>query len=232
MRLFAFLLNLAALMICLFLLRNFRTQAMQPSFLFRSLFFVSAFLVASGILFLVLGWVERRKLEAESRAFLDECTGALTNQAFEKILAEEIRRAGRYHYPVTLCHLDLDDFASFSQNFGSEKGEALLRQFSELLRSTVRFSDTVGRAPKDGFFVLLPHTDLIRAQKFLNRALNESQDKLDAGFSAGLTVYQAGEKQTDLLARLETAMGAAKREGKKKIRAVVPGQDAQAVLSL
>lgn len=230
-RVFAFLLNLAALTICLFLLRHFRSQALQPSFLFTSLFFVSAFLILSGILFLALGWVERHKLAIESRSFMDERTGALTAQAFEKVLTEEMRRAGRYHYPVTVCLLDLDDFLSFNQHFGTEKGDLLLRSFSELLRSTVRFSDTVGRAAKDGFFILLPHTDLVRAQKFLGRALKEAQEKLDAGFSAGLTTYQAGEKQTDLLSRLELAIAAAKREGKKKIRSLVPGQDSQAVLS-
>ncbi len=106
-----------------------------------------------------------------------------------------------------------------------------MRQFSELLRSTVRFSDTVGCGAKDQFMVLLPHTDLVRAQKFLNRVLIEAEEKLDAGFSAGLTTYQAGEKSADLQTRLELAIAAARREGKKKIRAVVAGQDAQAILS-
>ncbi len=66
MRIFAFLLNLAALSICLYLLRNFRTQGLQPSFLSTALFFASAFLIAGGILFLVLGWVERRKAAASA----------------------------------------------------------------------------------------------------------------------------------------------------------------------
>ena len=78
---------------------------------------------------------------------------------------------------------------------------------------------------------MLPHTDLVRGQKFLARVLSESQEHLDASFSAGLTTYQAGEKQTEFLARLELALNAAKREGRKKIRALVSGQDAHAVLS-
>lgn len=231
-RVFAFLLNFAALALSLFLLVNFRTQVLSPSSLSNSLFFISAFLVLSGVLFIAWEWVERRRLIMESRSISDERTGALTIQAFKKILDEELRRAGRYHYALTLCRLDLDDFGSFNENFGPEKGDLLLRQFSDLLRSTVRFSDTVGHAKKDGFFVLLPHTDLMRAQRFLARALMETQERLDAGFSAGLTSYQAGEKQADLLDRLELALRSAQREGKKNIRALVPGQDAHAVLSL
>ena len=231
-RVFAFLLNLAALSLSLFLLVNFRQRALTVSSLSTSLFFISAFLILSGVLFVAWEWVERRRLIVESRSVSDERTGALTIQAFKKILDEELRRAGRYHYALTLCRLDLDDFKSFNDNFGPEKGDLLLRQFSDLLRSTVRFSDTVGHAKKDGFFVLLPHTDLMRAQRFLARALMETQERLDAGFSAGLTAYQAGEKQADLLDRLELALRSAQREGKKNIRALVPGQDAHAVLSL
>lgn len=230
-RIFAFLLNVAALAICLFLLFNFREQASNPSSLFNALFFISAFLVLSGVLCVAWEWVERRRLTVESRSISDARTGALTIQAFKKILDEELRRAGRYHYALTLCRLDLDDFGSFNENFGPEKGDLLLRQFSDLLRSTVRFSDTVGHAKKDGFFVLLPHTDLMRAQRFLARALMETQERLDTSFSAGLTAYQAGEKQSDLLERLELAIRSAQREGKKNIRALVPGQDAHAVLS-
>ncbi len=230
-RLSAFLLNLAALGICLFLMRGFHARPLPNNSLFLSLFFISTCLVLNGALFLVWGWVERRKLSAESFSVSDELTGALKEDAFEKVLTEELRRAGRYHYPVSVCLLDLDDFGSFNESFGRERGDLLLRQFSELLRGTVRFSDTVGRAQKDEFFVLLPHTDLMHAQKFLTRALMEAEERLDTSFSAGLTAYQAGEKQTDILARLELAIRAAKREGRKKIRALVPGQDAQAVLS-
>ena len=59
----------------------------------------------------------------------------------------------------------------------------------------------------------------------------ESEEKLDLTFSTGLTTYQAGETQDDLMARLETALRAAKNEGGKKMKALVAGQDAQAVLS-
>ncbi len=230
-RVFALLSNLAALAFCLFLLGDFRTRTLDPSSLFTSLFFISAFLILSGTLWMVWGWVERRRLAVESRSVSDERTGALTVQAFKKILDEELRRAGRYHYALTLCRVELDDFESLHENFGPEKAGSLFRQFSDLLRSTVRFSDTVGHAKKDGFLVLLPHTDLLRAQKFLTRVLIETEERLDATFSAGLTCYQAGEKQADLLDRLDAAIGSAKREGKKNIRALVPGQDAHAVLS-
>ena len=227
----AFVLNFSALAICLFLVQSFRTYALNSLTLATSLFLISALLVLNGILFLAWGWAESQKIAAEGRSVSDERTGAFTNRAFEKILAEELRRAGRYHYPVTLCLLALDNFESFGENFGAEKGDFLIRQFSDLLRSTVRFSDTVGRASKDGFLVLLPHTDLVRAQRFLTRSLMETQEKLDASFSAGLTTYRAGENQADFLARLELAFSSAKREGRKQIRALVAGQDAQAVLS-
>ena len=230
MRVFALLLNLAALVVCVFLFQNFRYHALSDSTLFIGLFYICILLVASGISFLVWGWLERRRLETEGHLTLDEQTGALTSTAFQKVLKEELRRAGRYHYPVTICLLDLDDFTSFNENFGKEKGDILLRQFSEFLRSTVRSSDTIGRIENDAFWILLPHTDLVRGQKFLLRVLFETQERLGTGFSAGVTSYKSGEKPSDLLARLNLAIHAAKREGKNKIRALVADQDSQSIL--
>lgn len=158
-------------------------------------------------------------------------TGLYHRNYFERILEMEIRRSGRYRYPVTLCILDIDRFTSLNQSFGRKRGDEVLQKFAEFLRASVRITDLIARYERDEFLVLLPHTDLVKAEKFISRIVAQMQERLDYSFSAGLTNFHAGESRSQLLERVSLALGQAKREGTGKVRCLLSGQDSQAVLS-
>lgn len=182
------------------------------------------------LFFLLERYGSRREMwEGASR--YDDLTGALSPAGFQEAMDREIRSAGRYHYPVTLCLIDLDDFRSYNETFGHEKGNHLLKTFGLFLRGTVRFSDSVSRYEKDEFLVMLPHTDLVASEKFLQRIQILSHERVDASFSAGVTSYRAGESPSQFLERSKIALGEAKREGSKKIRCVIGNDDAHIVVS-
>lgn len=161
----------------------------------------------------------------------DVQTGLYHRSYFERIVEMEARRSGRYRYPVTLCLLDIDRFKSINQNFGRKKGDEVLRKFAEFLRSSVRITDLIARYDRDEFCVLLPHTDVVKAEKFISRIVAQMQERLDCSFSAGLTAFHAGENGAQLLDRASLALEQAKREGTGKVRCLLSGQDSQAVLS-
>ena len=169
------------------------------------------------------------KLEEQSSS--DKLTGILNRHSFENILEEETRRAGRYRFPLSLCLLDLDNFRLFNDNFGSRRGDELLRDFSRFLRGNTRASDFLGRFENDTFCAILPHTDLVRSEKFLARVLANAEERIDCSFCAGVTSYQTGESKADFLSRARWALEQAKREGRRNIRCLVSGQDQHAVLS-
>lgn len=157
----------------------------------------------------------------EKKEGRDALTGLLNRATFEKMLDEELRRGGRYHYSITLCYVKLDDFDSYLEHFGKIQGEAVLKKFADLLQANVRFADCTARFQADEFCILLPHTDIVRAEKFLSRIQAQTQERLDFGFCAGVTSYQAGETKAQFIMRALSALDQAKREGRKKIRYVV-----------
>lgn len=161
----------------------------------------------------------------------DMQTGLFNRYYFEKLLEMEIRRAGRYRYPLTLCVLDIDQFSSLNENYGKKRGDETLQGFAGFLRASVRLTDLLARHDKDEFCVLLPHTDLIRAEKFMQRVLAQSQERLDCSFSAGITTYHTGESRAQFVSRTLEALNQAKREGNGKLRCLVTGPDSQTVLS-
>lgn len=197
--------------------------------------------IALGVLILLAGanqtfllWVQRiysQWAELEKTTFVDPITGVLNRLSFERLLDEELRRAGRYHYPLSICHLDIDDFRAYNESFGMDKGTQLLGNFGRFVSGNIRTTDCAARDENDSFFILLPHTDIVRAQKFLARLQTQATEGLDSGFSAGVTSFQVGESRTALLRRATLALEQAKREGKKQIRGFVSGLDSNVVLS-
>jgi diguanylate cyclase (GGDEF)-like protein len=182
---------------------------------------------------LIRVWMIRQKARAFDReAFLDELTGTLNRERFDEVLQDEIRRAGRYHYPLTLCSIDLDDFESYNQHFGKHVADELLKKFSNHFMGNIRSSDKLARYTEDEFTLLLPHTDLIRSEKVLARILNESLQKMDCTFSVGLTSYRVGETQAQFQMRAKLALQEAKKAGKKKIRCVIGHDGGHSILEL
>lgn len=157
-------------------------------------------------------------LSLERNSGLDPVSGTLSRQNFEKMLEEELRRGGRYHYPISLCYLDIDQFSAFNEEFGKPEGDDCLKEFGALLRHTTRFADCVCRYQGDEYCILLPHTDLVRAEKFMSRLSQISEEKMQLFFSAGVTSYQAGEGKAAFLMRAFSALSQAKREGLRKVR--------------
>ena len=185
--------------------------------------------IASIQLIRLLG-IRQKALSFDQQALLDELTGTLSPERFGEILQEEIRRAGRYHYPLTLCTLDLDDFSSYAKHFGREGANKILRKFGTYFLGSIRSTDKLARIGEDKFTLLLPHTDLVRSEKVLSRILNQSAEKMDVSFSVGLTSYRAGESLEQFELRSKLALEEAKKAGKKRIRCIVGHEGGHSVL--
>lgn len=196
------------------------------------LLFLTALVAVNFFQFIAMSILNRRSLQMEKRLVCDPLTGAFNRMSFEEMLEEEVRRAARYHYALTLCLLDLDEFRSFNNHFGSHKGDKLLRNFVDFLSGTIRFTDSVARYGADEFCLILPHTEAVHAEKLLARLLAETEKRLGTSFSAGLTSYHGGESRTQFLMRTQLALVQARRDGKKSIRCLVAGEGGPAVVSL
>lgn len=117
---------------------------------------LSATIVIQGF----IGYWSGKKFEnMQKMAYLDSLTGVLVNKRFNQLLQQEIERARRHGYLVTLMFIDLDNFKKYNDKHGHLAGDRLLVRFAQLLERTVRDQDTVGRWGGEEFVVLLPHTD-------------------------------------------------------------------------
>lgn len=99
----------------------------------------------------------------------DALTDLCNRRHFTELMEKEIARAQRHGRPLILCILDLDLFKPINDRYGHIAGDAVLRQFSEILRAYVRADDIAARIGGEEFAVLLPETAQEQAVQFAER---------------------------------------------------------------
>jgi diguanylate cyclase (GGDEF)-like protein len=95
----------------------------------------------------------------EYQTQVDSLTGLYNRRAFEKKIHEEFERSKRYHNPLSLLILDIDNFKTINDTYGHHGGDAVLVKISETLREKTRQSDFPCRYGGEEFVLVLPETD-------------------------------------------------------------------------
>ncbi len=106
---------------------------------------------------------------AQELALRDQLTEMLNTHAFDGALARELSVGLRYGVSTCLLLLDLDFFKTVNDRLGHKTGDQVLKTAADLIRTTVRDSDIVGRYRGNTFAVVLPHTDRQQARALAER---------------------------------------------------------------
>lgn len=99
---------------------------------------------------------EAQERRLASAVVIDPETGACTHAHFEARLREETRRCVRYGCTVGALRISIDGFAELAQKFGARRADAMLHRLAELVRATIRETDTIGRVGDHDLGALLP----------------------------------------------------------------------------
>ena len=140
--------------------------------------------------------------------------------------------ARRHDARLAVLYLDLDDFKDVNNTMGHDAGDDVLCQAGQRIQSVLRPGDHVVRLGGDEFTVLLSHVD---AREDAVRVAARILDVLEAPFqvrggfapkvraSVGISTYpEDGGSAEALLKHADTAMYAAKNEGKARYAFYTP----------
>ncbi|MCS7223585.1 MAG: diguanylate cyclase [Armatimonadetes bacterium] len=165
----------------------------------------------------------------------DQLTRLLTRHAFLTKLDQELSRAHRYNYPVSVLLGDLDGFKAINDLLGHPAGDEVLKKVAERLNELVRKYDLVGRYGGDEFAVALPATPLSGALVVAERMRSAIADmdlstflgvRLEVGLSIGVTTAQDHQfpDSQSLISLADAAALRAKAKGKNRIEIALPGE--------
>jgi diguanylate cyclase (GGDEF)-like protein len=161
------------------------------------------------------------------QAVRDALTGLYNRRYMEQALEREVMRASRNRRMVGVIMLDLDHFKVFNDTHGHEAGDLLLRAVGDYLVTHVRAEDIACRYGGEEFVVILPEAALemarSRAEELWKglQALHvnyRGQLLRGATVSAGVAAFPGhGRTMSELLHAADTAMYAAKRQGRDRV---------------
>jgi len=102
-------------------------------------------------------------------AMNDPLTGLPNQRTLVATLDQELARSEQYHHSSSILYLDLDDIKNVNDIYGHSIGDAILREFTGLIRSLLRRHDTLGRWRDEEFLIILSETGKEGAQVIVER---------------------------------------------------------------
>lgn len=172
--------------------------------------------------------IESLHAELSEQAIRDPLTGLLNRRYLTEMLAGELGRASREHYPVSFVMLDIDGFKHINDVFGHATGDLILRVLGSQLLSHVRPGDIACRYGGDEFLIVLTNTDLPVARRRAEQwrvGFEESSTSLmgldrPVSISVGVATYPThGESAEQVFAAADAALYSAKAAGRNRVTA-------------
>ena len=156
----------------------------------------------------------------------DILTELVNRREFETRLERALKSAKARETAYAVLYLDLDQFKIVNDACGHNAGDALLKQIGALLKSKIRWRDTLARLGGDEFGVLLESCTMdeaLRTAENLREIIGEFRFVWDErtfrlGVSIGVVpITPATDDVASLLSAADSACAAAKDAGRNRV---------------
>lgn len=171
--------------------------------------------------------IEDEKTRLEKLAITDYLTGIYNIRYFYHRIIEEFSRSERYTSPISCLMLDIDFFKKINDSYGHKTGDAVLKEFAQLLRHYTRKSDVLARYGGEEFIVMLPQTTtngaIAEAERIRwaikKHKFKSLQNQTAITVSVGISAFPNTRIKThdDLISAADDALYEAKKSGRDRV---------------
>lgn len=170
-------------------------------------------------------------LKLKQMAITDGLTKLYNSRYFYTQIEMEIDRQNRYHHPLSLLLLDIDNFKEYNDTYGHLDGDKVLIRLGEIIRKCLRTMDSAYRYGGEEFTILLPETAIdeaiLVAQRIQTKLISEdfissTGKQITITLSVGVTEYHPKEELASFILRADKAMYLSKDRGKNTISVLSP----------
>ncbi len=153
----------------------------------------------------------------------DDLTGLFNQRHFYHQLRAEIDRIQRYKHPLALLLLDVDNFKIYNDTYGHLAGDKVLAKLGEVIKNSIRKTDSGYRYGGEEFTVILPETlgqdAVVTAERLRKRFVDEiffpvPLEPVRVTVTVGVANYRDGEEIATFVKRADQNMYEAKGKGK------------------
>lgn len=158
----------------------------------------------------------------EAWGFIDNLTHCYNHRYFSKKLQDETSRINRDGGSVAEVVFDIDAFSSVNEIYGHAIGDIVIKQFSAIIKDSIRAHDVVCRTGGQEFSVILHNISEENVEGFAKRIISTverthfgtEKEYLRISVSAGVAIYPSkGVNSTiDMVKKATAALRNAKKE--------------------
>lgn len=171
---------------------------------------------------------ERKVMEDQLTALtrIDGLTGAYNRRYFLNQSEAALEMMKRYQRPASMMMMDLDYFKNINDQYGHHIGDLALIAFTQACRKEIRESDVLGRLGGEEFALILPETQIEKAQILAERirmatsniAIPCGDQTIGFTVSIGLVEFKSEDSSMDsIMHRADLAMYQAKEKGRNQV---------------
>ncbi len=173
---------------------------------------------------------EEKRLEEELRrlAQTDGLTGLYNRRFLDQALETEFHRAQRAGTRLSVIMFDVDHFKRFTDTYGHDQGDRVLKGVADTLRAALRNYDLPCRYGGEEFIAILPNTDAAGAfavaERLRKDVVDLTVDNLKVTISLGVATYPDLDltASEQLVERADQALYVSKEGGRNRTSAALP----------
>ena len=166
--------------------------------------------------------IEEKNKKLEKLAVTDELTGLYNRRKLEELIQNEIYRYERFSHTFGLTIVDIDFFKKVNDTYGHQVGDKVLVEIANILKSSLRKTDFIGRFGGEEFIIICPESDIEGVRKLMEsfrlKIANHNFEIIkNKTASFGVTVFKDGDSIDTLIKRADDALYKAKNNGRNKV---------------
>ncbi|MCK9274414.1 MAG: diguanylate cyclase [Syntrophales bacterium] len=156
----------------------------------------------------------------------DGLTKLYNGRYFYQQLRTEIERSNRYHHPLSILFIDIDNFKNYNDTYGHLEGDEVLVRLGKVMSRCLRKADLAFRFGGEEFTAILPETEGDDATVLAERIRKEFKREhfnpqetaiVKVTVSIGVARYLFEEQFSSVLKRADKNMYRAKELGKDQV---------------
>lgn len=164
----------------------------------------------------------QKNQELESLANRDPLTLCFNRRAFSRQFNELFTPAKAGGIPLSCIMVDIDFFKSVNDRYGHATGDQVIKAVADVLKTSTRDSDLVGRYGGEEFCVVLPGLSRDKAFEVAERIRTTMENQSCSGVNVTLSLGVSSlseqvNKPDELVNQADKALYAAKNSGRNRV---------------
>jgi len=172
--------------------------------------------------------LKKNQDQLKELAMKDGLTGLYNHALLVELFEKELAKQQRINGVITFVMIDIDHFKRINDTYGHIAGNIVLKEVANILRSSVRKGDIVGRYGGEEFSLVLPETDKQDALRMCERIRDNikeqsfnigSEESIHITVSIGIFHNDSKDRMTgsEIIRKSDERLYEAKANGRNRV---------------